>query len=92
MNDDDPLQETAYTYIAKYAVTDQHELLQLVRAVARALIGPVLPHVSIRLVPGYVHCRVLLLAQTVCRYRPTRAAEAINNKGARGGGVLCCSP
>ena len=31
VNDDDPLQETAYTYIAKYAVTDQHELLQLER-------------------------------------------------------------
>eukprot|EP00904_Undaria_pinnatifida_P006908 jgi/Undpi1/3347/HiC_scaffold_15.g06720.m1 len=30
VNDDDPLQETAYTYIAKYAVTDQHELLQLI--------------------------------------------------------------
>lgn len=31
LNDDDPLQETAFTYMAKYAVTNEHELLQLVR-------------------------------------------------------------
>ena len=32
LNEDDPLQETAFTYMAKYAVTNQNELLQLVSA------------------------------------------------------------
>lgn len=30
LNDEDPLQETAFTYMAKYAVNNQNELLQLV--------------------------------------------------------------
>eukprot|EP00903_Cladosiphon_okamuranus_P013123 g12239.t1 len=30
LNEDDPLQETAFTYMAKYAVTNQNELLQLI--------------------------------------------------------------
>ena len=33
MNEDDPLQETAFTYMAKYAVSNRHELLQLVSVV-----------------------------------------------------------
>lgn len=35
MNEDDPLQETAFTYMAKYAVNNQNELLQLVGATKR---------------------------------------------------------
>ncbi len=31
LNEDDPLQEAAFTYMAKYAVSNRHELLQLVR-------------------------------------------------------------
>lgn len=31
VNENDPLQETAFMYVAKYAVTNQRELIQLVR-------------------------------------------------------------
>lgn len=31
VNDGDPLQETAFVYVAKYAVSNRAELLQLVR-------------------------------------------------------------
>ena len=38
LNEDDPLQETAFTYMAKYAVTNQNELLQLVSAILHAVL------------------------------------------------------